>query len=172
MKGKLDNIDQLCNKEYSQYFVDLTKKFFVNPDSDIQFQKELDFFINYSQKYGTGKNLLEIGCGTGRTLIFLAKEGYSCRGVDFDPVQIKFANEIKQELDIKNIIFFVAKIGEEIFAEKKFDIIISNDLVEHLPEQELIKYFYQVNKLLMDDGIFLIHSKPLRYTYLLNKKFH
>jgi len=49
-------------------------------------------------------------------------------------VQIKFANEIKQELDIKNIIFFVAKIGEEILADKKFDIIISNDLVEHLRE--------------------------------------
>lgn len=171
MKAKLDNINPVCSHEYSQYFVDLTKKFLVNPESDIQFQKELDFFINYSQKYGTDKNLLEIGCGTGRTLIFLAIEGYSCWGVDFDPVQINCANEIKKELGIKNIIFLVAKIGEEIFADKKFDIVISNDLVEHLPEQELIKYFSQVNKLLKDDGVFLIHSKPLKYTYLLNRKF-
>ena len=171
MDKDINFINPVCSQEYSQYFVDLTKKFLENPYCDIQFQKELDFFMEYSQKYGKGKNLLEIGCGTGRTLIFLAREGYACRGVDFDPVQIKCADEIKKELNIENITFSVAKIGEEIFKEKEFDIIISNDLVEHLPEQELLKYFSQVNKLLHDNGIFLIHSKPLKYTYLLKKKF-
>ena len=164
-------IKPVSSPEYSQYFIGLTKRFLENPESDIQFQKELDFFIKYTEKYGEGKNLLEIGCGTGRTLIFLEKEGYYCWGVDFDQLQINYANELKKELCIKNINFSVANIGDEIFTDEKFDIVISNDLVEHLPEQELLKYFSQVSILLKDNGIFLIHSKPLKFTYLLKGRF-
>jgi len=159
------------DQAYSSYFIDLTKKFLTNPDSDLQFQKELDFFIRYSKKYSHGNNLLEIGCGTGRTLIFLAKKDYECFGIDFDPMQIKFAEEIKGELGIKNITFLTAYVDDIILNGRKFDIIISNDLVEHLPEKELLKYFEQVHSLLDEKGIFLIHSKPLKYTYLLKKKF-
>ena len=164
-------IKPVCTQEYSKYFVDLTKKYLDNPESDVQFQKEINFFIEYSKRYGMGNNLLEIGCGTGRTLLFLAKEGFTSWGVDFDTMQIEFAEKLKKELNINNITFSVANIGEEVFKGNKFDIIISNDLIEHLPEQELKKYFLQVGMLLNDNGIFLIHSKPLKYTYLLKKKF-
>jgi ubiquinone/menaquinone biosynthesis C-methylase UbiE len=90
-----EHIVPVNDREYSLYFIGLTKKFLTSSDSDPQFQKELDFFLGYSKKYSEGDNLLEIGCGTGRTLIFLAKEGYECIGIDFDPTQIKFAEEIK-----------------------------------------------------------------------------
>ncbi|MGD0340557.1 MAG: class I SAM-dependent methyltransferase [Bacteroidales bacterium] len=159
------------NQAYSLYFIELTKKFLIDPNSDPQFQKELDFFIRYSKNFGRGNNLLEIGCGTGRTLIFLAKAGYECYGIDFDPMQIKFAEDIKNEMGIKNIYFLTADVNDIVFNNKKFDIIISNDLVEHLPDKELLKYFRKVHNLLNENGIFLIHSKPLKYTYLLNKKF-
>jgi 2-polyprenyl-3-methyl-5-hydroxy-6-metoxy-1,4-benzoquinol methylase len=159
------------DKEYSLYFIELTKKFLSEPDSDPQFQLELDFFINYSKKFSKGNNLLEIGCGTGRTLLFLAKKGYDCLGIDFDSTQIKFAEEIRNELGIKNIAYLKANISDKISLEKKFDIIISNHLVEHLPDEELVNYFDQVNSLLNENGIFLIHSTPLKYTYLLKKKF-
>ncbi len=171
MQNNTKNIVPVENREYSEYFIRLTREYLAKPNSNPQFQKELDFFIRYSKKYSMGNNLLEIGCGTGRILIFLAKEGYSCWGVDFDPVQIKCANEIKKELNIKNINFSVANIGDEIFEDIEFDIVISNDLIEHLPEQELIKYFEKVKMLMSDNGIFLIHSKPLKYTYLLKRKF-
>lgn len=165
------DIKPVEDQEYSQYFVNLTKNYLKNPGSDLQFQKELEFFINYSKRFGKGPDLLEIGCGTGRTLIFLAKEGFNCQGVDFDPTQIKYALQTKEELGIKNINYSVAIIDSEEKFEKKYDIIISNDLVEHLPDNELLKYFNQAYNALNEDGIFLIHSKPLRYTYLLKKKF-
>jgi SAM-dependent methyltransferase len=165
------NILPVNDYEYSQYFIGLTKSFINNPNSDPQFQKELEFFINYSKKFSQGTDLLEIGCGTGRTLLFLAKEGYNCFGIDFDPMQIKLAEEIKNELRINNICFLNARIGDKIKIDKNFDIVISNDLIEHLPENELLKYFEQVNNLIKNNGIFLIHSKPLKYSYLLKKKF-
>jgi hypothetical protein len=34
-----------------------------------------------------------------------------------------------------------------------------------------LEYFNQVHSLLHEKGIFLIHSKPLKYTYLLKRKF-
>jgi len=171
MRNNVNNISSVNEQEYSQYFVGLTKKYLADTNSDLQFQKELDLFIKYAKRFGQGNNLLEIGCGTGRTLLLISKEGYSCVGIDFDEMQINFANEVKVELKIKNITFLTAKIGDNTIVDKTFDIIISNDLVEHLPENVLIEYFKQVHSLLSENGIFLIHSKPLKYTYLLNKKF-
>lgn len=164
-------VSPVNDQEYSRYFVDLTRYQIENSSCDKHFQKELEFFLDYLKRHCPGNDLLEIGCGTGRILLFLAKEGYNCFGVDFDSMQIKNAKLIRDELGIRNLTLANVKIGEEIFGGKKFDAIISSDLVEHLPESELLRYFRQVHGVMNPKGIFLIQSKPLKFTYLTQKKF-
>lgn len=167
----MNTIKPVMDEEYSKYFNNLLIKYIKCPESDPLFNKEIDFFLRHMNTFEQNSKVLEIGCGSGRTILILATKGYECYGVDFDSVQIKYAEKMKNELNLKNIYFSVNQIGDSIYSPEYFNIVVTNDLVEHLPDNELINYFTQVYLLLKGNGLFLISSKPLKYTYLMRKKF-
>lgn len=52
---------------------------------------DLDFFVALARR--TGGPVLEIGCGTGRVLVPLAKAGFEVTGVDIDPRMLARARD-------------------------------------------------------------------------------
>lgn len=83
--------------------------------------KEVDFVekeINHNKKI----KILDIGCGTGRHAIELAKRGYSVTGVDLSESMIKKAGEnaAKEDLDID----FRKADARNLPFEKDFDLVI------------------------------------------------
>jgi len=78
--------------------------------------------------------ILDVACGTGHHVYFLRKEGYKeARGVDVSAEQIEAA----RQLGIENL--EVADAFEYLRAHPdSFDMIISNDFVEHLSKSEVL----------------------------------
>ncbi len=82
---------------------------------------ECDFI---EQEIGSDKSIriLDVGCGTGRHAIELARRGYDVRGVDLSPSQIKRAREKAQAagLDIR----FEVMDARNMPFSQEFDLVI------------------------------------------------
>ncbi len=83
--------------------------------------REVDFLerkINYNKNV----KILDIGCGTGRHAIELAKRGYNVSGIDLSPSMIEKAKENARKAEL-NIEFKIADARSPHF-ENEFDLVI------------------------------------------------
>ena len=53
--------------------------------------------VNYAQQKGwMGRRILDLGCGTGTSLLWLAGHGYSTTGVDNSPEMLRQARQVME----------------------------------------------------------------------------
>ncbi len=102
--------------------------------------------VNIIKKYKSKGKLLDIGCSIGTFLEVTKEEGYDCYGVDVNKQAISEAR--KKGLNVK-----VANIENERI-NSKFDIIVMNDLIEHVTDP--VKTMQIANKLLKKNGIIFL----------------
>ncbi|UCE22872.1 MAG: class I SAM-dependent methyltransferase [Candidatus Aminicenantes bacterium] len=114
------------------------------------------FRLNYNRfiPSKTGEKILDIGCGAGHFLYYLEKKGYTdFLGIDISPQQIDFCRE--------NVSKSVEQADAfEFLKEKKntYEAIVANDLLEHIPKEEIVKFLKLVNAALKDKGVFLMRT--------------
>ncbi|MGM0446302.1 MAG: class I SAM-dependent methyltransferase [Bacillota bacterium] len=81
---------------------------------------EVDF-IEKELNFDKDKDILDIGCGTGRHSVELGKRGYSVVGVDLSPSMIKKAeSKLSDKLDVE----FIVKDALDLNYQKEFDLTI------------------------------------------------
>ncbi|MEJ7682417.1 MAG: class I SAM-dependent methyltransferase [Segetibacter sp.] len=72
------------------------------------------------------KNIIDIGCGYGRNLVYFLKNNYHVFGIDQDPEAIDEVKKLSKQLaplnDVNN--FHVALVEENPFEDNFFDIAI------------------------------------------------
>lgn len=94
--------------------------------------------IDIIEKYGnSGKRLLEVGCGSGITTTFLAKNGYQVIGIDSDPDMIKLAKSISKQQK-SNAYFAIDDIKTLTTTTEHFTVIFSNGVMEHFSNEDII----------------------------------
>ena len=100
-----------------------------------------------------GERLLEIGCGWGGLAAYAAKNyGVEVLGITVSKEQQQLAMQRCQGLPVQiELIDYRDLVG-------KFDKIVSVGMFEHVGEKNYVIYFETVNRLLSDDGLFLLHS--------------
>ncbi|MHC5831500.1 MAG: class I SAM-dependent methyltransferase, partial [Nostoc sp.] len=79
--------------------------------------------------------VLEIGCGVGDFAIYLANQGANVTAVDFSPIAIAMAKE-KSQIQNINVQFQVADAQALPFEANTFDLILSCECLEHVPEPQ------------------------------------
>jgi 2-polyprenyl-3-methyl-5-hydroxy-6-metoxy-1,4-benzoquinol methylase len=98
--------------------------------------------------------ILDLGCGHGAFLYFLAKAGYArISGVDTSPEQISKAHEF-------GIVNAVCRPAFEYISNlqsESLDMVLLFDILEHLEPQELFDLLDQVYRVLRPGGVSLIH---------------
>lgn len=103
--------------------------------------------------------VLDIGCGVGRQLLDFGRkfpEIYFV-GIDISPYQIKLLeDEIKNKCS-KNIKAVVMNAADIVELNEQYEVIIScNNALGCLSEEDRNSCLKSVNKILSDDGIFLV----------------
>jgi ubiquinone/menaquinone biosynthesis C-methylase UbiE len=86
-----------------------------------------DLEVDYALRFGEGKDVLEVGCGTGLILERLAQRCRTARGVDLSEGMLEKARE--RGLD--------AKFGTATdlpFDSDSFDVVCSFKVLAHVPE--------------------------------------
>ncbi len=104
----------------------------------------------------TNKNVLDIGCGNGGTSLKLAQLHANVTAVDIRP-------DLFERFKFRNITFHHGSFELLPFEKEKFDIIILQDVLEHVPNPETT--ITKIKSLLSKTGIIYI-STPNRLSLL------
>lgn len=85
-----------------------------------------------------GKRILEIACGRGGFLRVLAKRGAKVFGTDFSSAALEFASRKAASNGSGGILidFIQADAQQLPFASEAFDVVVSCETIEHLPNPQ------------------------------------
>jgi ubiquinone/menaquinone biosynthesis C-methylase UbiE len=107
---------------------------------------------------GNVKRVLEVGCGIGVVASHLSeKYQWDVTGVDLDPEQIKIAKIDHPENE--NLKFFEADTKELPFEDREFDLVLSFDVLHHIPDWD--KALREINRVLGSKGLYILNDLSL-----------
>jgi cyclopropane-fatty-acyl-phospholipid synthase len=100
-----------------------------------------------------GMRVLDIGCGWGGAAQFMA-ERYGCEvvGVTVSQEQVDYANEHIGDLPVD------IRLQDYREIDETFDRIVSIGMFEHVGVKNYRTFMETVRRLLVDDGLFLLHT--------------
>jgi SAM-dependent methyltransferase len=99
---------------------------------------------------GPGDRVLDLGCGSGRTLAWTAESGAALTGADIAPY---FAPEARDRFDL-----VLADLRRLPFHDGVFNKAWSLDVLEHLSRPALMAMLAEANRILSDGGALFVYS--------------
>lgn len=94
--------------------------------------------------------VLDIGCGQGTLVKLMREDGLDAWGVDISEEQVDLARaEGTTQIFLADLQEFLEN------SESTWDVVVANDILEHLQKQAVLDTFDRVHKSLTPGGIFL-----------------
>jgi malonyl-CoA O-methyltransferase len=95
-----------------------------------------------------GLNVLDLGCGTGRHSVWLARAGASVTAVDFSEGMLQ---EARRKMEGSNTRFLAHDLHQPLpFPNGAFDVVVSGLVLEHL--RDLDRFFGEAHRVLGRNG--------------------
>jgi 2-polyprenyl-3-methyl-5-hydroxy-6-metoxy-1,4-benzoquinol methylase len=115
--------------------------------------------------------ILDVGCGRGELAYALLLSGARVVALDYSSDAVSIGKKTFQSISGPNLEYIAADVVT-YNTDKKFDIIIASDIVEHIEEKTLKELLMKISSLLKKDGKLIIHTAPnlLIYKYNYSKK--
>ena len=103
---------------------------------------------------------LDLGCGYGRTAIYLAQNGWQVDGVDFVPQAIKEANKRAAAQGVaEQIRFHVGSVAEMGFANGRYDLAVDIGCLHSLSPPLQIAYRDELLRVLRSGAAYLLFAR-------------
>jgi len=131
-KGKYPTTDGLISRIYWKLLSKVFSDFFL-------------FDLPYS---GEGKKLLDIGCGTGDTLLWAKESGWDVYGVELNKNAVKHAHS----RGLQNV--RCGAIESIVYEDEYFDAIVMTQALEHVSSPRRI--LNKCHKMLKRDGYLMV----------------
>jgi len=122
-----------------------------------------------------GMRVLDVGCGRGELVFYMAKHRAEASGIDYSSEAITLANKLKSKKDKeiqKKMKFYVMDAKKLKFPNSFFDVVILTDVIEHLYNEELDMSFSEIKRVLKKGGILLVHTAPNKLFFNIGYKFY
>lgn len=128
---------------------------------------------SYETNYGTllvnhhDAKILDIGCGMGHFLYYLKTRGYkNFSGIDLGETQVDFCKKyFTKDVELANASEYLK------YHENEYDVIVMNDVIEHIVKDDVMDLLKLVKKSLKKDGIFLIKTINMSNPFGLNSRY-
>ena len=125
------------------------------------FQKEL--LGRYLDELPVAAEILDLGCGTGRFLSFLANRGNRLTGIDISAGMLEKARE-RIETELATPVRLLHSESERLpFDDESYDAVCSILVINLIEEYQ--KTFDEVARILKPDGIFIFNVPNLSSIY-------
>lgn len=109
---------------------------------------------HFARKFSIGKEILEVACGSGMGLGYLARDAKAVTGGDIDETNLSFAQ--KHYKDRKNITILKLDAHHLPFPDESFDMVILFEAIYYLHDPE--KFVGESRRILRKDGTLIIGS--------------
>lgn len=110
--------------------------------------------------WAKGRRVCEVGCGTGALAGEVGQVAVSWHGVDVSAVAI---GEAQQRFGGGALSFEVANVARHAFPAGNFDMVYSNDLLEHLHPDDAQALLHHASDALPKGGLFLAITSSRRW---------
>ena len=116
-----------------------------------------EFYLNLAKQYGQG-GVVDIACGTGAVLLYLAERGIEIDGTDLSEEMCKVAAAKAEKMNLKLNIYPADMT--KFSSERKYSLaIIARSGFMHLPEQKLqIEALKNIREQLLPGGILTFNT--------------
>lgn len=126
------------------------------PQSDV-----LNFlkFLRKEEKYKVeSKNILDLGCGTGRNANYLAEMGNSVIGIEISKTALSIASSHMKDINVK-VDFRLGDIGKPYdIKDNSIDIVLDVTSSNSLNEKGREIYLNEVSRVLKNGGYFFVRA--------------
>ncbi|MFX1289098.1 MAG: class I SAM-dependent methyltransferase, partial [Promethearchaeota archaeon] len=134
-------------------------KYFIRPHPDMERLADL-----FSEK-GV-QRILDLGCGSGRHLLFLLKKGFEVYGLDGSPIGLEITKNWLTEENLTSELT-CQKIEEKFpYVEGFFDAIISIQVIHHNLIKDIMCTVNEINRILKTKGFIFITFPILQNFYV------
>lgn len=97
------------------------------------------------------RRVLDLGCGNGNHVVFLAEQGFDVYGIDISEKSIQIANAWLAEKGLKAFLT-VGDIEKLPFEDEYFDLTISHGVLDHISFSKAKKTMQEVRRVLANCG--------------------
>lgn len=106
-----------------------------------------------------GQRILDAGCGTGGFLRWALDAGAfaSAAGVDIGAAAIELARERVPEADLRT-----SALRSLPFDDRSFDLVVTNDVLQHVPEDDVAESVKELRRVLAHGGTLLVRTNGSR----------
>lgn len=136
---------------------DLLAPFYDAINAEIDYKKWADFIEKILNKECVSRPelVLDLGCGTGKMTLELARRGYDMTGIDYSPEMLDVARSLADE-EGHDILWLCQDMREFELYGTVDAAVCCLDCINHLEnEEDLDKCFKLVHNYLIPDGIFI-----------------
>ncbi len=128
-------------------------------NKDISYSEWADFIESVMDRNGgfLEKNLiLDLGCGTGKMTLELARRGYDMTGVDYSPEMLDRARESAEREGLSNILWLNQDMRDFELYGTVGTVVSCLDCMNHLTSRpDFMKCLSLVHNYLVPDGLFI-----------------
>ncbi len=133
----------------------------INPEhTDPRFLSQHLAAYAFARRLVQGKRVLEIGFGDGYGAHYLAETAQQVTGVDMAAGNITHAQTKYARPNLR----FLHMEGTQLhFPNASFDVVGSFQVIEHIPEPDLIPHLTEVSRVLVPGGIYCLSTLNLEH---------
>lgn len=117
--------------------------------------EQLVEFFNSPESPPSPKRILDLGCGTGRHLVFLEDQGHEVFGMDSSVNGLIYARDWLRKEDHPARLL-IADMTSLPYSSSSFDIIVSMYVIHHNPLAGLRRTIQEMYRLLLPGGLILL----------------
>jgi ubiquinone/menaquinone biosynthesis C-methylase UbiE len=143
------------SEENFQKAYDEIHKFFIEKENvESLYSEELKWIDHlFIKLFGTGNKILDIGSGNGKLAFAMAEKKNEVIGLDISKVAITIAQKRLMKLNKQlQVVFKQGDARNLSFDDNTFDVIVSQDLVEHITEDDFKMHLKEVYRVLKPGG--------------------
>ncbi|MEE8282726.1 MAG: class I SAM-dependent methyltransferase [candidate division NC10 bacterium] len=110
--------------------------------------------------------VLDVGCGEGRHMIYLAKEGHRAVGVDYEALALRKASTRREARPVRSRLTFVLADAFRLpFREGSFDALLDCGCFHHVKKADWSRYLSGLGALLKPGGYLHLTAFSTRFKH-------
>jgi 2-polyprenyl-3-methyl-5-hydroxy-6-metoxy-1,4-benzoquinol methylase len=152
---------------YESYFKDFAND--LTPEQfDIHASRYAHNCDRFLRDLPRDSRILDVGCGVGQFLYYCQKAGFrNLEGIDMNEGQLQCARQMLPDAHLQ-----LAMTTDYLPSRpKSYDVIVMNDVIEHIPRQVLNTVLVEIRDALKPGGFFLIKTPNMANPLCLNVRY-